>query len=182
MIKLNNILQEISNKQADLLLNKIKNKEFKFYARGDNGKVYSINGEDLLMKITTEPDEIAVADKIVGQYSIFNAFIPVIYSDSGRKMYIMKKANNLPGNIRNKLIQFYENYKDFARQQRGLEISIFDYLESTGISNIDPKISNFIQALGQQVKKTRIGDLELSLDFRPDNVMIWQGNLVMIDW
>mgnify|MGYP003629071785 CR=1 FL=1 len=130
MIKLNNILREISEKQSNLLLNKIKNKEFKFYARGDNGKVYSINGEDLLLKITSEPDETAVADVIVGSYSEFNAFIPVIYSDSRR----------------------------------------------------NPKLGSFIRALEQQINKTGIGDLDLSLDFKPDNIMIWQGNLVMIDW
>ena len=181
MIKLNNILREISEKQSNLLLNKIKNKEFKFYARGDNGKVYSINGEDLLLKITSEPDETAVADVIVGRYSEFNAFIPVIYSDSRRNMYIMKKANNLPGNMKREIIQFYKNYKEFARQQ-GTETSIFDYINADGARNIDPKLGSFIRALEQQINKTGIGDLDLSLDFKPDNIMIWQGNLVMVDW
>ena len=57
MIRLKNILNEISSKNADILLNKIRQKEFTFFNKGDNGKVYSINGEDLLFKITTEPDE-----------------------------------------------------------------------------------------------------------------------------
>ena len=181
MIKLNNILREISEKQASLLLNKIKNKEFKFYARGDNGKVYNINGEDLLMKITSEPDETAVADVIVGRYGEFNAFIPVIYSDSQKRMYIMKKANKLPSNIKHDIENFYNNYKEFARQQ-GVETSIFDYLNADGARNIDPKLGSFLRALEQQINKTGIGDLDLSLDFKPDNIMIWQGNLVMVDW
>ena len=43
-------------------------------------------------------------------------------------------------------------------------------------------IGNFIRALEQQVKNTGIGDFELSLDFKPDNIMSWNGNLVMVDW
>ena len=78
MIKLKNILKEISETEADRLLNKIKNKEYSFLAQGDNGKVYAINGEDLLFKITTEPDEKAVADVIVGRAEQFNSFIPYI--------------------------------------------------------------------------------------------------------
>ena len=62
MIKLKTILTEISEQESERLLSKIRNKEFQFFNSGDNGKVYSINGEDLLKKITSEPDEIAVAD------------------------------------------------------------------------------------------------------------------------
>ena len=65
MIRLRNILLEISEEESSRLLSKIRNKEYTFLAKGDNGKVYSINGEDLLFKITTEPDEKAVADVIV---------------------------------------------------------------------------------------------------------------------
>ena len=52
------ILKEISEIESERILAKVRNKEFEFFDSGDNGKVYSINGEDLLMKITTEPDEI----------------------------------------------------------------------------------------------------------------------------
>ena len=84
MIKLKNILNEISEEESNRLLSKIRNKEFKFFNSGDNGKIYSINGEDLLMKITSEPDETAVADVIVGRYNEFNAFIPVVYCKKSR--------------------------------------------------------------------------------------------------
>ena len=164
MIRLKKILNEISEQEADRLLSKIKNKELKFLARGDNGKVYSINGEDLLFKITTEPEETAVADVIVG-----------------RPMYIMSQASNLTDNLKSEINRYYEDYKEFARNQ-GLETSIFNYLNTEASRNYSPRVITFLRALEQQVKKTGIGDLELSLDFKPENIMLWNGNLVMIDW
>ena len=180
MIKLKNILNEISEEESNRLLSKIRNKEFKFFNSGDNGKIYSINGEDLLMKITSEPDEIAVADVIVGRYNEYNAFIPVVYSDN-KTMYIMKRASKLSSDMLHKITQFYEKYKEYARSQ-GVETSIFDYFNNDGARNLNENISSFIRALEQQVKNTGIGDFELSLDFKPDNIMSWNGNLVMVDW
>ena len=81
----------------------------------------------------------------------------------------------------NKITLFYESYKNYARQQ-GIETSIFDYLNNDGARDLDSKLANFLRALEQQVKDMGIGDLELSLDFKPDNIMNWNGNLVMIDW
>ena len=95
-LRLTKILNEISEAEADRLLQKIINKELTFLDSGDNGKVYSINNEDLLFKITTEPDEVAVADVIVGRHGEYNAFIPVHYSDSQKRIYIMSKADKLP--------------------------------------------------------------------------------------
>lgn len=181
MIKLQDMLNEIAEDEATRLLQKIKNKDFTFFNRGDNGKVYQLNNEDLLFKVTSEPDETAVADVIVGRYGEFNAFIPVHYSDSQRNMYIMNKAEKLNPGVKRHIENFYEKYKEFARQQGG-ETTVFDYLNADGARNLDPKVASFLRALEQQVKKTGIGDLDLSLDFKPDNIMSWNGNLVMIDW
>lgn len=181
MIKLKNILYEISELESKRLLNKIKNKEYSFVAQGDNGKVYSINGEDLLFKITTEPDEKAVADVIVGRSNEFNSFIPVHYSDPNSSMYIMNKASTLSSAEEQELNKFYNGYKNFARQN-GPEVTVFDYLDTEEIRNYSTSLINFMRALQQHVRKTNIGDLHLSLDFKPDNVMKWNGNLVMIDW
>lgn len=181
MINLKYILNEIAKDEATRLLQKIKNKDYTFFNRGDNGKVYQLNNEDLLFKVTSEPDETAVADVIVGRYGEFNAFIPVHYSDSQRNMYIMNKAEKLNPGVKRHIENFYENYKEFARQQGG-ETTVFDYLNADGARNLDPKVASFLRALEQQVKKTGIGDLDLSLDFKPDNIMSWNGNLVMIDW
>ena len=85
LIKLSNILKEISEIESERILSKIQNKNFQFFDSGDNGKVYTIDGEDLLMKITSEPDEVAVADVIVGQYDKYNAFIPVVYTDNKKR-------------------------------------------------------------------------------------------------
>ena len=93
----------------------------------------------------------------------------------------MNKAEQLDSKSKQQIENFYENYKEFARQQGG-ETSIFDYLNADGARDIDPKFGSFLRALEQQVKKTGIGDLDISLDFKPDNIMTWNGNLVMIDW
>jgi hypothetical protein len=181
LIKLKNILKEISEIEADRLLNKIKNKEYSFLAQGDNGKVYAINGEDLLFKITTEPDEKAVADVIVGRAEQFNSFIPVHYSDPKSSMYIMNKANPLSPKEQEEITRFYNGYKNFLRQA-GPDASIFDYLDTEETRSYSVTLINFMRALQQHVRKTNIGDLHLSLDFKPDNIMKWNGNLVMIDW
>ena len=181
MIRLKNILNEISNEEADLLLKKIQNQEYSFLAKGDNGKVYTINGEDLLFKITTEPEEKAVANVIVGRSAEFNAFIPVHYSDQNTSMYIMNKADSLSPAEANELNKFNENFKNFARQN-GPDVTIFDYLNTEETRNYSTTLINFLRALEQQVRKTNIGDLDQSIDFKPDNVMKWNGNLVMIDW
>ena len=155
LIKLSNILKEISEIESERILSKIRNKNFQFFDSGDNGKVYTIDGEDLLMKITSEPDN--------------------------KNMYIMKRASKLSPDMYTNIDNFYEGYKDYARQQ-GVETSIFEYFNNNGARNINQKLASFLSALEQQVKDTGIGDLELSLDFKPDNIMSWNGNLVMVDW
>ena len=181
MIKLKKILTELSSDRADQLLDKIKNKQFSFVGSGDNGKVYQLDGEDLLFKTTTEPDEKAVADVIVGRSSEFNSFIPVHYSDPKRSMYIMNKANPLSSKEEIEINKFYKGYKNFLRQA-GPEASVFDYLDTEETRSYSMELINFMRALQQHVRKTNIGDLHLSLDFKPDNIMKWNGNLVMVDW
>jgi len=43
-------------------------------------------------------------------------------------------------------------------------------------------IVNFIEALRLDIEKLNITDLDLDLDFKSDNIMIWNGNMVMVDW
>ena len=181
MIRLRNILLEISEEESNRLLSKIRNKEYTFLAKGDNGKVYSINNEDLLFKITTEPEEKAVADVIVGRSEQFNAFIPIHYSDPNTSMYIMNKANPLSESEVTEINKFYEGFKNFARQN-GPNVTIFDYLNTEETRNYSTILINFLRALEEQVRKTNIGDLAESIDFKPDNIMKWNGNLVMVDW
>ena len=44
------IIREVNSLYVKILTDKIKNKEFKFFDKGDNGRIYSINGEDKLSK------------------------------------------------------------------------------------------------------------------------------------
>ena len=46
MIRLKQILTELSNDELSTLLRKIQNNEFRFFDQGDNGRVYEIDGED----------------------------------------------------------------------------------------------------------------------------------------
>ena len=63
-IKLKNILRELSEPDVNRLLQKIKNKQFRLFAQGDNGRIYEIEGEDKLFKITDESSEYEVAEII----------------------------------------------------------------------------------------------------------------------
>jgi hypothetical protein len=180
MIILNEILQEMPKDEVKKLLDKIKQKQFSFFDKGDNGRIYEITGTDFLFKITTETEEYRVAEVIVGRHSEFSTFIPVHYVD-GRNMYIMNKAERLPESYRNAIDRFHESYKEFAKDQGG-EVSIFDFLDADGARDTDVKLVNFLRALQRDVQRTGVSDFDLELDFKADNIMLWNGNMVMIDW
>ena len=180
MIRLKNILNELSEDETNRIVDKISNKEFEFFDKGDNGRIYSINGEDKLFKITTETEEYKVADIIVGKKDLYTTFIPVHYVD-GTNMYIMSRAESLSANETNEINNFLNGFKNHAREQGG-EVSIFDYLDADGARDNSEQIVNFLRALQQDIQQIGLPDLDLDLDFKADNVMRWNGNLVMIDW
>jgi len=187
MILLKHLLREIKDSDLERLLTKIKNKQFRFFASGDNGRVYEIDGEDKLFKITKELDEFEVASIIVGRYSEFTTFIPVYYvTDENAEgftdlAYIMSKADKLPDNYTQVIDRFINDFKTYAYDEGG-EVTIFDYLDADGGRSHDVKLINFLRALQADIRKMNILDFELDLDFKTDNIMIWNGNLVMIDW
>ena len=181
MIRLKQILSEMKQDDVERILEKIKNNEFRFFDQGDNGRVYEIDGEDKLFKITKESDEFDVASVIVGRYTEFSTFIPVYYVNEKKLMYIMSKASRLNSSDVRNIDQFIESYKQYAREQGG-EVSIFDYLDADGGREQDQELVTFLRALQQDINKTGISDLNLDLDFKTDNVMRWQGRLVLIDW
>ena len=180
MIRLKTLLREMNEDDLKRILEKIRNKQFKLFGQGDNGRVYEIAGEDKLFKITTETEEYRVAETIVGRTTEFTTFIPVYYVD-GRNMYMMAKAAALSEKQRAIVDQFIASYKTYAREQGG-EVSIFDYLDADGGRDIDVQLVNFLRALQRDIQKTGISDLDLDLDFKTDNIMIWNNKLVMIDW
>jgi hypothetical protein len=178
MIKLKQLLREMTDTDLKLCLNKIQNKQFKLIGVGDNGRVYEIDGEDKVFKITKERDEYAVAERIANQYTKFTTFIPVYYVN-GSDMYIMANANTLSDKQRIMFDEFISNYNNYARNEGG-EVSIFDFMSVT--NNIDPRLDNFLNALQSDVEKLNIPEFDLDLDFRTDNIMIWNDKLVMVDW
>ena len=72
----------------------------------------------------------------------------------------------------------------FARYARaeGGEVTIFEFLDNDGARNVNQKLVNFLRALQQDINKTGIEDLDLDLDFNSSNIMLWDGNMVMVDW
>ena len=181
MIRLKQLLREISEDNVDRLLDKIKQKQFRLLASGDNGRVYEIDGEDKVFKITQERDEIEVAAVIVGRWTEFTTFIPVYYVNEQEHMYVMANADELSDADKMHINEFMSGYKDYARAEGG-EVSIFDFLDADGARSTNPEIVNFLRALQRDVEKTGVLDLELDLDFRADNVMIWNGKMVLVDW
>jgi len=178
MIRLKTILMELSDSELSRCLSKIKNKEFRYIGGGDNGRVYEIDGEDKVFKITKERDEFEVAKRIVNRYSEFTTFIPVYYINND-DMYIMANASPIPTVIRTKINEFMKEFAEYARSEGG-EVSIFDFINQT--DNIDPQLDNFLNALQRDVEKINIPEFDLDLDFRADNVMNWNGKLVLVDW
>jgi hypothetical protein len=178
MIKLKTLLREMSDTEIKRCLDKINNKQYQLIAAGDNGKVYIIDGEDKVFKITGEQDEYEIADILVNRYNEFTTFIPVYYVN-GRNMYIMANAETLPNNLRKEIEMFMQDFAVFSRSEGG-EVSIFDFIDET--DSINPQLDNFINALRSDVNKLNIPEFDLDLDFRPDNIMMYNGKMVMVDW
>lgn len=178
MIRLKQLLQEMSESDLKRCLDKIRNKQFRLIGAGDNGRVYEIDGEDKTFKITKEQDEYEVADIIVNRYNEFTTFIPVYYVD-GKNMYIMANASELPIRIKKSIDMFMQDFAVFARVEGG-EVSIFDFINET--DSIDPMLDNFLNALQSDIEKLNIPEFDLDLDFRSENIMMWNGNMVMVDW
>jgi|APGre2960657373_1045057.scaffolds.fasta_scaffold00002_45 hypothetical protein len=181
MIRLKQLLRELSDSEKTRLLDKIKNKQFRLIAGGDNGRVYEIDGEDKVFKITTERDEFEVATIIVNRSAEFTCFIPVYYVSDREQMYIMANAETLPDSDRINIDSFTEQFKQFARSEGG-EVSIFDFLDADGARNADVKLVNFIRALQRDVEKLDIPEFDLDLDFSSSNMMLWNNKLVLVDW
>ena len=180
MIRMSHILRETPESEIERLLDLIKEKQFKFFNKGDNGRIYEINGTDYLFKITTELDEFRVAEIITGRHSEFSTFIPVYYNDT-KRMYIMSRATGLPDSERQQLDRFFNTYKQWQRETGG-EHSVFEFAKTDVVTDTNMKIINFVNALESDVQKTGVPEFELDIDFRTDNIMLWNGNLVMIDW
>ena len=168
----------MSDSDIKRCLDKIQNKQFKLIGQGDNGRVYEIDGEDKVFKITKEQDEYEVARIIVNRFIEFTTFIPVYYVDR-KNMYIMANAEQLPVRMKREIDLFMQDFALYARGEGG-EVSVFDFLDET--DSIDPRLDNFLNALKTDVNRIGIPEFDLDLDFRSDNVMLWNGNLVLVDW
>ena len=180
MIRLKNLLKELSESDIQRCLDKIQNKQFRLIGAGDNGRVYEIDGEDKTFKITQEQDEYKVANIIVNRYTEFTTFIPVYYVD-GKNMYIMANAEKLTDEDIMMIDKFMDQFGQYARNKGG-EVTIFEFLDNDGARYTNQKLVNFLRALQRDINKTNIPEFDLDLDFNSGNIMIWNGNMVMVDW
>jgi len=178
MIRLKQLLREISDPDLKRCLEKIKNDDFKSIGAGDNGRVYEINGEDKVFKITKERDEYKVAARIVNKHTEYSSFIPVYYVN-GSDMFIMANAEPLPETIKQEIDMFMRDFGQFAREQGG-EVSIFEFISQT--DSVNTQLNNFLDALQLDIEKLNIPEFDLDLDFRSENIMTWNGKMVMVDW
>lgn len=178
MIRLKQLLREISDPDLKRCLEKIKNDDFKIIGAGDNGRVYEINGEDKVFKITKERDEYKVAARIVNKHTEYSSFIPVYYVN-GSDMFIMANAEPLPETIKQEIDMFMRDFGQFAREQGG-EVSIFEFISQT--DSVNTQLNNFLDALQLDIEKLNIPEFDLDLDFRSENIMTWNGKMVMVDW
>ena len=188
MIKLKQILSEMTDAEIRRISKKIEAQDFRYVGAGDNARVYKFNNEDLIFKLTTSTDEIEVARQIQNKISDYSTFIPVYYVGDlygGQEKYtdviVMANAEKLSANLKRSIDRMVAQYKTYAYEQGG-EVSIFDFVDQSVLKQIDPMIINFIEALRSDIEKLNITDLDLDLDFKSDNIMIWNGNMVMVDW
>jgi len=178
MIRLKQLLREMSDSDLKRCLQKIKNNDFKIIGAGDNGRVYEIDGEDKVFKITKERDEYQVAARIVDKHATYSTFIPVYYVN-GSDMFIMANAEPLPETIKREIDMFMRDFGAFAREQGG-EVSIFEFTDQT--DSVNKQLNNFLNALQTDIQKLAIPEFDLDLDFRSENIMMWDGKMVMVDW
>ena len=188
MIRLKQLLYEMTDQELGKIGRNIERNQFRYVGGGDNGRVYKLNDEDLVFKITTSTDEIEVARKIQNKMTEYSAFIPVYYVGDLRgvtaeykDVIIMSNADKLPGNLKRGIDRVVEKYHQYSYEQGG-EVSLFDFVDAVGLKRVDPIITNFINALRSDIEKMSIPDLDLDLDFKSENVMMWNGNMVMVDW
>lgn len=183
MIRLKKLLLELTDIDLKRLMKKIQDKQFKFVGQGDNGRVYEIDGEDKVFKLTKDEQEFEVAQKIEGEITTYTTFIPVYYTGKhdSYNMIIMSRADALSSTQKQMIDEFVEQFKRYSYTEGG-EVSIFDFLDSEQQINIHPLLENFLRALQTDVRKTNIEELDLDLDFKSDNIMDWNGKMVMVDW
>ncbi len=188
MIRLKRLLNEMTNAETRRLGKSIEAQDFRYVGAGDNARVYKFNNQDLVFKLTTSTDEIEVARQIQNKISDYSTFIPVYYvgdlygtQTKYTDVIVMANAEKLSANLKQSIDRIVEKYKVYAYEQGG-EVSIFDFVDQSELKRIDPMIINFIEALRSDIKKLNITDLALDLDFKSDNIMIWNGNMVMVDW
>ena len=93
----------------------------------------------------------------------------------------MANAKNLIPSIKRKIDRVVDKFKEYAYDQGG-EVSLFDFIDNADITQFDPAILNFIEALQADVEKLNIPEFDLDLDFKSDNIMMWNGKMVMVDW
>jgi hypothetical protein len=172
------LLREMTDTDLQRCLEKIRNKQYTFIAAGDNGKVYQIDGEDKVFKITGDRDEYEIAEILVDRANEFTTFIPVYYVD-GNNMYIVANADTLPAGLKKEIDRFMDDFAFFSRDEGG-EVSIFDFLPDAG--EINPQIENFLTALQTDIEKLGVSEFDLDFDFRSDNIMMLNGKMVMVDW
>ena len=188
MIRLKRLLNEMTDAEIRRLGKRIEAQDFRYVGAGDNARVYKFNNQDLVFKLTTSTDEIEVARQIQNKISEYSTFIPVYYvgdlygsQTKYTDVIVMANAEKLSANLKRSIDRMVAQYKTYAYEQGG-EVSIFDFIDQSVLKQIDPMIINFIEALRSDIEKLNITDLDLDLDFKSDNIMIWNGNMVMVDW
>ena len=179
IMKLKLLLEDVQ--QIKHLLSLVKQGKIQRIGAGYNGVVSQIGDEPYVFKKTNERAETEVASVIVGRESEFRTFIPVIYVNEEKNFFISKMAKPLLLPYVEMIDKFKDHFSKFAQQQE-TETSFFDYLDAEGARNTEPVLVNFLRNLQQDIIRTGIDELDLDIDFKSNNVMIYENRLVMIDW
>jgi hypothetical protein len=180
MIRLKHLLIETVSDDVALALHQIKNKRYDLIGSGDSGYVYRIHDTNLVFKKTSDEFEYEVAAALMQDNNIYNTFIPIHYVD-GNNMYIMSNATDLTPTQFAEIQKFFGDYKQVARKSSD-DISILEWGNQQSIYEYSVELAEFISQLYTDCDLVNIDDLAVDIDFRPENVMQYNGHMVMVDW
>jgi hypothetical protein len=180
MIQLKHLLNETINDSIVAALRQIKTKQYDLIGSGDNGTVYKIRDTNLVFKKTSDEFEYNVAAALLRDNNIYNTFIPIHYVD-GNNMYIMSNATDLTPTQLVEIQKFFSDYKH-VMQKSNDDVSILEWGNQQSTYEYSVELIEFISQLYTDCNLVNIDDLAVDIDFRPENVMQYNGRMVMVDW
>jgi hypothetical protein len=93
----------------------------------------------------------------------------------------MSNATDLTPTQLVEIQKFFSDYKH-VMQKSSDDISILEWGNQQSTYEYSVELIEFISQLYTDCNLVNIDDLAVDIDFRPENVMQYNGRMVMVDW